>query len=107
VLPRASGFVLGVLYIFGAWRCGAGLRAIPETGPYWLLYAMLVSWVGDVAAYYIGSLIGRHKLAPRISPGKSWEGAIASLVASVIFGVIYLGKLVPAVSILTVIPLSM
>ncbi|MBK5294597.1 MAG: phosphatidate cytidylyltransferase [Acidobacteriia bacterium] len=93
-LMQASAVVMGVAYVFGAWRCAAGLRMI---NPHWLLYALALNWVGDIAAFYIGSRIGRHKLAPRISPGKSWEGAIASVVFSAVFGVVYLGRFIPEV----------
>lgn len=51
-----------------------------------LLFLMLLVWCGDIAAYYVGRAIGKHKLAPRISPGKTWEGTIASVVGAVIVG---------------------
>jgi phosphatidate cytidylyltransferase len=44
---------------------------------------LLAVWAGDAAAYFVGRLIGRHKLAPTVSPGKSWEGLIAGTVATV------------------------
>ena len=69
-LPAAGAFSLGVVYIFGAWRCAADLRAV---NPHWLLFAMLLSWAGDIAALYIGRPFGKHKLAPRVSPAKSRE----------------------------------
>ena len=49
-----------------------------------IVFVLLSVWAGDIAAYYIGKNFGRHKLAPLVSPNKTWEGAIASLVASVI-----------------------
>ncbi|MEM8962073.1 MAG: phosphatidate cytidylyltransferase [Acidobacteriota bacterium] len=50
----------------------------------WLLLILFtIVWLGDIAAYYIGSWIGRHKMAPVLSPNKSWEGAVAGLLASV------------------------
>ncbi len=55
-------------------------------GPWWILYLFVVVWTGDTFAYYTGRAIGRHKLAPRVSPGKTWEGTAASLIASVVFG---------------------
>ncbi|MFZ0312239.1 MAG: phosphatidate cytidylyltransferase [Candidatus Korobacteraceae bacterium] len=70
------GFTLGLLPL---------LREFPD-GPLYVLYLMLLVWCGDIAAYYVGRAIGRHKLAPRISPGKTWEGAVASVVAAVIVG---------------------
>ncbi|MDP2997370.1 MAG: phosphatidate cytidylyltransferase [Bryobacterales bacterium] len=93
-LPRAAAAMLGVIYIFGAWRCGALLRAI---SPHWLIFGMAVNWVGDMAAYYVGSTMGRHRLAPRVSPKKSWEGAAGSVVAGVLFGVAYLRWAIPSV----------
>lgn len=85
--PTAALYLLGILYVFGAWRSAFALHARNE---YWLLFALTINWVGDTAAFYVGRWIGRHKLAPRVSPGKSWEGAIASLVAAAIFGVFFL-----------------
>lgn len=51
-----------------------------------LLFLFLCVWSGDIAALYIGKRFGRHKLAPQLSPNKTWAGAIASVVASVVFG---------------------
>jgi phosphatidate cytidylyltransferase len=49
---------------------------------------MLVVWSGDIFAYFVGKTFGRHKMAPRISPGKTWEGAAASMFASVGVGLL-------------------
>ncbi len=57
-------------------------------GALFLLFMMLVIWSGDIAAYYVGRAVGKHKLAPRISPGKTWEGALASLLGATLVGVI-------------------
>jgi phosphatidate cytidylyltransferase len=51
-------------------------------GAFYLLYLLLVVWAGDIFAYFVGKSIGRHLMAPRISPKKTWEGAAASLAAS-------------------------
>jgi phosphatidate cytidylyltransferase len=83
VLLFAATTALGVLYIFGGWRCAIDLRAM---GVHWLLFALAVNWAGDIAAFYSGRAFGKHKLAPAVSPGKSWEGAIGSLIAAVLFG---------------------
>jgi phosphatidate cytidylyltransferase len=92
-LPGASVFLLGVIYIFGAWRCARGLR---EINPHWLMIALLVSWAGDIAALYIGRTFGKHKLAPRVSPGKTWEGFAGSIVGGVLAAGIYSHYLIPA-----------
>ena len=55
-------------------------------GAFWLLYLLLVVWAGDIFAYFVGRSVGRHLMAPRISPKKTWEGAAASLAASLLVG---------------------
>jgi phosphatidate cytidylyltransferase len=56
----------------------------------WIFFLLLaIVWLGDTAAYYIGSRWGRHKLAPTLSPKKSWEGAIAGLATSLLATVIW------------------
>lgn len=74
------GVSLGGIFYFG-W-IGAylfSLRALPD-GQWWLLVALAGVWVADSAAYFVGSRFGRHKLSPRLSPKKSWEGYLAGLV---------------------------
>jgi phosphatidate cytidylyltransferase len=93
-LPDAAALLLGVVYVFGSLRCAIELRAI---NPYWLFFALSLNWSGDIAALYVGRTIGRHKLAPSVSPAKSWEGSVASTVASVIYGGFYFRSLLPAV----------
>jgi len=95
-LPRAALLVTGVLYVFGCWRFAVPLR---ELNPHWLMYALLLNWVGDIGAYYVGRQFGRHKLAPEVSPKKSWEGSAASMVTSVALGGAYLVHFVPGVAV--------
>ena len=59
------------------------LQRLPE-GPSLLLFLLVITWAGETAAYAVGSLIGRHQLAPRISPGKTIEGAVAQVLASIV-----------------------
>ncbi len=91
---RTAAVVLGVIYIFGAWRTATLLRAID---PWWLAFGLVVSWIGDTGAYYVGRRWGRHKLAPQVSPKKTWEGAIASAAVSSIAGGLALPRLIPGV----------
>ena len=51
-----------------------------------LLYLLLLVWAGDIFAYFVGRSFGRHLMSPRISPKKTWEGALASLLASLVVG---------------------
>jgi len=74
----ASGFA--IVYI--AFPMALVFRARFQD-PSFLIFILFSVWAGDIAAYYVGSLIGRHKLAPVVSPKKSWEGAVASLAASI------------------------
>jgi phosphatidate cytidylyltransferase len=81
--PGAAALgVLAPLYVGLPLAAIGGLRFAPY-GRFWVIYLLLVVWAGDIAAYYVGSSIGKHKLAPRISPGKSWEGTYASIAGSV------------------------
>lgn len=57
-----------------------------ESGVPTVLFLFLCVWCGDIAALYVGRRFGRHKLAPALSPNKTWEGAIASVVAAVVCG---------------------
>jgi phosphatidate cytidylyltransferase len=92
-MTSAAAALLGVIYIFGAWRCALALRQI---NPHWLMIALLVSWAGDTAALYVGRAFGRHKLAPRVSPSKTWEGSIGSVVGAVIAAGVYARYLIPS-----------
>ena len=81
-LPDAAVSFLLLPYVGLSLVCLVLTRAY-ENGTVYVLFLMLVVWTGDIAAYYVGSAIGKHKLAPRISPGKSWEGAIASAMGAI------------------------
>ncbi|MBV9573067.1 MAG: phosphatidate cytidylyltransferase [Acidobacteriales bacterium] len=63
------------------------LRA-QSAGAFLVLYLLLLVWIGDISAFFVGRSIGRHLMSPRISPKKTWEGATASLLASVAVGVL-------------------
>lgn len=94
-LPAAAAFTLGVIYVFGAWRCGIALHAI---NPHWLMFALLLNWAGDTAALYVGKAFGKHKLAPRVSPAKTWEGTAGAIVGALLAGAAYAHFLIPQAS---------
>lgn len=56
---------------------------LPNTGGRLILALYLIVWIGDSAAYFVGSTLGRHKLAPKVSPKKTWEGAGGNLAGNV------------------------
>ncbi len=74
------------LWLLGA--CWLALYDLRAGGPAVLVTAMAIVWVADIAAYFAGRTFGRRKLAPSISPGKSWEGAIAGMLAVAVMGVV-------------------
>ena len=88
-LPRRVGMAA---FAIGALILAVGLYALLALTGYaqthaaverpWVLVALVPTWVGDTTAYLVGSLIGRRRLAPRISPGKTWEGTIAGFVGA-------------------------
>jgi len=89
VLPDTAYSVFGILYI------GLSLTTLPllwgqENGPSLLLFLFLAVWSGDIAALYIGRAYGSRKLAPSISPNKTWEGSVASVVGSVLITLLLL-----------------
>lgn len=69
---------------------GMWVAAVP--GAVWILYLLAIVWSGDTFAMYAGKAFGRHKMSPRISPGKTWEGAAASLIGSVAVGTLVYSK---------------
>jgi len=87
VLPRSGAMVAGVLYCFWPWRSALWLH---QKNPLLLVFALSVNWVGDTAAYYSGRFFGKRKMAPRVSPNKTWEGAVGSLAGSLLFGLVFL-----------------
>jgi phosphatidate cytidylyltransferase len=80
--PAAAASVFAFTYI--ALPLGMLVQLRQQwAGAFYLLYLLLVVWAGDIFAYFVGKSIGRHLMSPRISPKKTWEGAVASMVASV------------------------
>ena len=79
--PAAAASVFAFAYIALPMGMLVQLRQ-QWAGAFYLLYLLLVVWAGDIFAYFVGKAVGRHLMAPRISPKKTWEGAGASLVAS-------------------------
>ncbi len=94
----ASGAAMaffGFLYIGGPLACLGFLR-LCYRGWFLVLFTFVAVWVGDTAAMYVGKAWGRHKFSPRISPNKTWEGAIASVAGAVLACVLlghYAGRL--------------
>jgi phosphatidate cytidylyltransferase len=98
VLPSISVSAAGLIFVVLPLSAVIRLHGVDILGPQLLLFTVVMVWVGDTAAYFVGRSLGRWKMAPEISPNKTWEGAIANflgaLFVAAIFG--YWMKLQPA-----------
>jgi phosphatidate cytidylyltransferase len=94
LLPQVSSALFGAFYSFAPWRFAYDLRL---QSVHWLFFATALNWAGDTSAYYIGRGFGKHKLAPVVSPKKTWEGAAGSVAGSLAFGLLYMGHFMPRV----------
>ncbi len=86
-LPRAARWLLGLVALWSAWLAVAHAR---ELGINYLLSVLCLVWMADVAAYFGGRAFGRRKLAPSISPGKSWEGVWSGMVGVLLLSALWM-----------------
>ena len=87
--PAAAAAVFAFGYIAIPMALLVGIRKQPA-GAIWTIYSLLAVWAGDIFAYFVGKALGRHRMSPHISPKKTWEGAVASIIASVIIGTLWI-----------------
>ena len=87
--PAAAASVFAFVYIAIPMALLVAIRQQPA-GAIWTIYTLLAVWAGDIFAYFVGSSLGRHRMSPEISPKKTWEGAVASVLASVIVGTLWI-----------------
>jgi phosphatidate cytidylyltransferase len=80
--------VAGIVYLGWLGAYLLDLRQFPQ-GAWWLMLVLPIIWGGDTGAYSLGSAYGRHKMTPRLSPKKSWEGYVAGLLTSILVGVFF------------------
>jgi phosphatidate cytidylyltransferase len=83
--PAAAAATFGFIYVAIPLAMLVQLRQ-QGSGAFLILYILIVVWMGDTVAYYTGRALGRHKLAPRVSPGKTWEGTAGSLAGAIVCG---------------------
>lgn len=82
VLPAAGISASGFILIAFPLSFAIPLHGISGQGPAMLLFALVIVWVSDTAAYFAGRSIGKHPFAPKLSPNKTWEGAVAGFLGS-------------------------
>ncbi|OGO21843.1 MAG: hypothetical protein A2144_14410 [Chloroflexi bacterium RBG_16_50_9] len=87
VFQSWSWVIGGILYI--GWLLGYLVALRLEAGRSWGFLALFTTFGSDTAAFFIGRAIGKHRLAPRISPGKTWEGAIGGLLGAIIVSLLF------------------
>ena len=85
-LPAAGISSSGLLFVALPLSYSVRLHGAGAIGPWILLFALVITWVGDTAAYFVGRATGKHPFAPHLSPKKTWEGAIASMAAALLVG---------------------
>jgi phosphatidate cytidylyltransferase len=96
----SSAFPAAMLAAFAFAYIGLPMASLVQLreqwqGSFFLLYLLLLVWAGDIFAYFIGKSLGTHRMSPRVSPKKTWEGAVASVVASVAVGMLMTHYAVP------------
>lgn len=80
-LATLGNSLLNAIYGIAVLGCFIAIAALYKHGPLYLISVMALVWIADIGAYFSGKALGKHKLAPSISPGKSWEGAIGGWIA--------------------------
>lgn len=85
LFPLAALPAIGVVLLVPTW---ISLVMLHQISPYWLLFLMVLVWGADSGAYFAGRAFGKRKLAPQVSPGKSWEGVAGALATTLVIALI-------------------
>lgn len=85
-LPRAARWLIGLVGLWAAWLAISHARVV---GINFMLSVFCLVWVADIAAYFGGRAFGRRKLAPSISPGKSWEGVFSGMAGVLVLAAVW------------------
>jgi phosphatidate cytidylyltransferase len=88
-LPAAGISARGLLLVAFPLTFAVRLHGVASEGPRLLLFALLITWAGDTVAYFVGRALGKHSLAPHLSPKKTWEGAVASFAGSLLVAMVF------------------
>ncbi len=88
-LPAAGMSSSGLILLSLPLTYAIRLHGFDAEGPKLLMFVLVITWVGDTAAYFVGRAIGKHSLAPVLSPKKSWEGTIASILGALLVAAVF------------------
>jgi phosphatidate cytidylyltransferase len=94
LVSSSTAAIAGIFALVPAWLALAKMRGDSQVGAEWVLFTLVLVQVADIGAFFVGRRFGRHRLAPNVSPGKTWEGVIGGLIASglvAVFGSIRFG----------------
>lgn len=80
------GVLFATIFFIALLGCFVSIAELLQRSPLYLVSAMAIVWVADIGAYFAGRAFGKRKLAPTISPGKSWEGVVGGWLAVLILG---------------------
>jgi phosphatidate cytidylyltransferase len=86
-VARWSAALAGLLALVPAWVALSRLRWDVPRGGQWMLFVLILIWVADIAAFFVGRRFGRMRLAPEVSPGKTWEGALGGAAVSALVAI--------------------
>lgn len=106
LVETAGKLVIAVFYIPCALSFLVLMRVNSPEGTAWIFMTLCIVFAGDIAAYYAGTTCGRRKLCPRVSPGKTVEGALAGLAANLLMGVLFKLAVVPRLSMMEAVVMS-
>lgn len=81
---RAIKLLAGLFVIVPAWMALVSIHSHSPHGHWWVLLTLVIVWASDIGAYFSGRTFGKRKLAPQISPGKTWAGAYGAMVAGLL-----------------------
>jgi phosphatidate cytidylyltransferase len=82
LVSSSAAAIAGILALVPAWIALARLRGDSQVGAEWVLFTLVLVQGADIGAFFVGRRFGRRRLAPNVSPGKTWEGVIGGFVAS-------------------------
>jgi phosphatidate cytidylyltransferase len=89
VLPSILATAAGIFFVVLPFSAVVRLHGVDVWGRWLLLFTVVLVWVGDTAAYFVGRGIGRWKMTPQISPNKTWEGALANFLGALFVAAVF------------------